>query len=118
MVEGPVTPTYIYRASMPSIERQARLDGDTWWIDLDLGLRVHAVVKIRLRNYSAPELKQPGGIKAKTRALELLYAASTLVVQTYPDQMSHDRWVGTIWLDSVPLHETLLKEGLVRHTPQ
>jgi micrococcal nuclease len=40
-------------------------DGDTFKVDIDLGLRIHCVDKIRLAHVDAPELMTIPGVQAK-----------------------------------------------------
>lgn len=113
-------PTYIYRATMLPREKQKLLDGDTYWMDVDLGLRQHSFWKVRLRNYSCVERDQSGGLKAQEVALELLYGATNIVIQTYKDRLSHDRWVADIWIGGEKeglLGELLCTAGQATYTP-
>jgi endonuclease YncB( thermonuclease family) len=115
-------PCYRYRVEMPPLAKQALMDGDTWWMNIDLGLRVHVLTKIRLKDYSCPERKDPGGAEAKARALTLLYGASVVIVETHKafaqDRAIYDRWEGTVWCDGNHLGEQLFAEGFATHTPQ
>ncbi len=91
-----IVPVYIYRATMLSRDKQLLMDADTFWMDVDLGLRVHAYWKIRMRNYSCPERTTAEGVLAREYAHNILYAAKALIVQTYRDRLSYDRWVEDI----------------------
>lgn len=116
-----MTPQYVYRAIVLPLEKQARLDGDTYAMSVDLGLHVHADWKIRLKDYSCVERKQAGGIEAQRVALALLYGAQEVIIQTHKerlsDRLSHDRWVADVWVDGAPLGELLLEAGVATHTP-
>jgi endonuclease YncB( thermonuclease family) len=116
-----VQPVYRYRVTMLPLAKQARMDGDTWWMDIDLGLRTHLQTKIRLKDYSCPERVADGGPAAKARALALLYAATVIIVETHKafalDRAIYDRWEGVVWVDGVLIGELLLAEGLATYTP-
>jgi hypothetical protein len=112
-----LTPVYQYRITMLPREKQSRLDGDTYWVDMDLGVRQHSHWKLRLRNYSCPERGEPGGLEAWQFALDTLYRAKILIAKTYNDRLSHDRWVSDIWVDGVLLGEILLRAGHATYTP-
>jgi micrococcal nuclease len=91
-----MTPAYRYRATCERV-----IDGDTVVLRVDLGFRVHTIIHLRLRGYSAPELHEPGGQEAKTVALRLLAAAEHIIVETWGK--SFDRWVGDVWVDDQSL---------------
>lgn len=110
-------PSYIYRATMRPLAKQALMDGDTWWMDVDLGLRVHTFTKIRLHRYSAPEMSTPEGPPAKEKALARLYAATSILIQTYHDALSHDRWVADVYVDGQLLGPLLVSDGAVVAVP-
>jgi hypothetical protein len=109
-----LAPFYLYKAKPMPREKQARMDGDTYWMDIDLGLRVHAQVKIRLRDYSAPELNEPKGPETKIIAHDMLYMAKDVLVKTYPDSPTHDRWEGEIFLDGRSMGPWLFELGFVK----
>lgn len=113
-----IEPTYIYRAALLPPVKQAEMDGDTWWMDVDLGMRAHLFVKIRLRNYSCPERMEPGGVAAKEYTLQLLYGAAALVIQTHKDRLSYDRWVADVYADGALLGPLLVAAGHATYTPQ
>lgn len=111
------TPVYLYRAVPLPRDKQRLLDGDTYWLDVDLGLRVHAHWKIRLRNYSCAERGPAGATEAQEAALTALYGASQVIIQTYKDRLSHDRWVADVWVDGRLLGEVLVLGGHASFTP-
>lgn len=112
-----IAPTYIYRAVLLPPAKQAKMDGDTWWADLDLGVRQHSHWKLRLRNYSCPERKDPGGLEAWEYALGILYGATQIIVQTHKDRLSHDRWIADVWVDGQPFGPILVAAGHALETP-
>src|SRR5688500_11396909 len=92
-----MTESYVYRAGLPPYEKQARVDGDTYWMDLDLGLRIWTKTKSRPRGDTTPELSVDGGNAAKDLALGLLYRANQIVVRTSPLPPTHERWKGDLF---------------------
>lgn len=112
-----ITPAYRYRVALLPRAKQARLDGDTWYVDLDLGVRQHSHWKIRLRNYSCPERTEPGGLEAWAFALDRLYAAKNIIMETHLDKLSYDRWVADVWLDGEPFGPILVAAGHAIYTP-
>lgn len=72
------------------------IDGDTAEFDLDLGFGIHYVVRGRLHNVNAPELfsgkNRHNGELAK-KFLEEKLLNTTLIVNTYKDKMTYNRWV-------------------------
>lgn len=112
-----IVPLYQYRAAMLPREKQVEMDGDTWWMDVDLGMRTHVHWKIRLHDYSCPERRESGGVEAKTYALEKLYAAKQIVLVTYKDRLSYDRWVADVYVDGDSLGPMMQLAGYATYTP-
>jgi micrococcal nuclease len=92
-------------------------DGDTLKLDIDLGLRIHCVDKIRLAHVDAPELMTLPGVQAKAfvvRELADLIEAKIFTTR----QEKYGRWLAefryrvqrepTVWRD---LGSVLLREG-------
>jgi micrococcal nuclease len=105
-----IDPCYRYRATVRRV-----LDADTFILDVDLGFRVTASLNIRLNGYDAPELREPRGQEARAFAELLLKEAREIVIETYKDQRSFERWIGDVYLDGVNIAERLIAEGFVKH---
>jgi len=97
-----ITPCYRYRALLDRV-----IDGDTYVLFIDHGFRCWSKQPIRLRNYSAPELNEPGGLEAKERAAGIFAMTTEIVIESYKDQMSFARWVADIYVDGLSLAEKL-----------
>ena len=126
-----VSPLVRVRAHLHTPDRgDAVHDGDTYWFLLDLGVngfREGAQVQdVRLRDYSARELRQGAeldaqgnvirvaGREAQRIAERLLTGAKEIVVQpTTRDK--YGRSVGFVWIDGQSLGEALLAEKAVVH---
>jgi endonuclease YncB( thermonuclease family) len=106
-------------------------DGDTYALLLDGGFRGYPAPWLRLKGFSAPELKQKGGPNARDVAYELLtdHLATTWVVTTkipldlqaklakdYGDSpRSFARYIADVWLaDGVRLGDELVRAGAAR----
>jgi micrococcal nuclease len=75
---------YQYRADLVRV-----LDGDTIDVNIDLGLEVHTLTRIRLAGINAPEKSTPEGLNSK-RFAETWFAENTvegmLVLETVKDR--------------------------------
>lgn len=71
------------------------IDGDTFWAMVDLGFRVHAGLKIRIRQLKAPELNTDDGIAAARKLRAVLPLATPVVLESHgkDGDASYDRWV-------------------------
>lgn len=107
-----VEPAYRYRAHVNRV-----IDGDTYVLDVDLGFRVQAAITVRVFGYDAPEMTGPDklfGHVAKDAAEALLRKAAVIVVETYKDARSFERWVASVYVDGVQVSELLIAEGHVK----
>ena len=100
------TPTYIYRATLVRV-----VDGDTYELLIDLGMRVAHRALVRLHGFYAPESRTAEGQAATARASELLTGQS-LVVQTFKDQQTFARWLADVYVNGRPLPELLREAGV------
>lgn len=80
------------------------VDGDTFDIFIDLGLRRYDYLPVRLRGYNAAELFRPQSpeelesARRATAALAGLILGKPILVRTYKDAMSFDRFVADAFL--------------------
>jgi len=100
-------PVYIYRATLHRV-----IDGDTCVLDIDLGFYVFVGIHIRVRDLRCPEMRTPEGKVAAEKARQILSAATQLIVQSYHDQRSFERWVADLWVDGVSF-KTLMETPAV-----
>jgi micrococcal nuclease len=85
----------VYRCKLRRI-----IDGDTVELDVDLGLRIHRTLTLRLGDIDAPEVRGPerkAGLDA-TETLRDLIQGESLCVRFAGDK-SFDRWVGTLYIE-------------------
>lgn len=103
-------PAYIYRAEVLEVH-----DADTYKVRIDLGFRCAVTIQLRLRGVDAPELPTPEGLKARDAAVALLLqgmAGGQVVVESYKDRRSFERWVCDVWLrDGRSVADVLVEMG-------
>lgn len=80
-------------------------DGDTVKIRTEAGL-----VRVRLQNIDAPELKQAGGRESRDHLRHLAPLGQLVVVQTDGEDKYH-RTLGTVWRGSQNLNLTMVRDG-------
>ena len=109
---------YTYKARVKRVT-----DGDTLWVELDLGFKIKLSQKLRLRGIDAPEMDTEVGRDAERFVKEQLQRVSFVVVTTArPDK--YDRYLSDVfYLEGTKeakevaakgrcLNQELLKEGL------
>lgn len=83
---------YQYRADVLRV-----IDGDTVELSVDLGFNIRHVIRGRLLDVNAPEIfsgtDKANGALAKDFLAQLLSAEPQVVVNTYKDRMTFNRWV-------------------------
>jgi endonuclease YncB( thermonuclease family) len=102
-----IAPAYIYRATLTRV-----IDGDTFEFAIDLGFKVSAVQRIRLRDLFAAEAGTPAGAAATARAHTVLTQAAQIVLVTQKtrrgaDVKTLDRYVADVWVDGQLLADVL-----------
>lgn len=95
---GLVEPCYRYRARATRV-----LDGDTFIADVDLGFATergsHGIlipIRVRIKDLWEPEMKTAAGPAAK-QLLESFVTDVPLIVESYKDTKSMERWVCDVW---------------------
>lgn len=99
-------PSYRYRAELDRV-----VDGDTYVLAIDLGFRIWAHLKVRLRGADAPERGEEGWSDSQAVTQTILEEASEIVVESYKDQQSFERWVCDVWVDGRELAALLIEAG-------
>lgn len=92
-------PCYRYRARATRV-----IDGDTFIAAVDLGFAtergatgISIPLRIRVRNLWCPEHDEKGGEEATAEA-RMLLITQPLVVETFKDERSMERWIADVWL--------------------
>lgn len=84
-------------------------DGDTYWMDVDLGFRGRAVHPIRLMGYDCPESRGPSNLEKEmayqatsvaTLFIQTALHRDALCVRTKKNPDSFGRWIGEVWNES------------------
>lgn len=108
-MDSPIVPGYVYRATGTRV-----VDGDTFIASVDLGFRVTYSCIVRLHGINAPEKNAKGGQSAKL-ALEQLVLNRRLLLSSYKDERSFERWVCDVWnvegANSVNVADALIGAG-------
>lgn len=107
-------PVYVYRAEVLDVH-----DGDTFKLRVDLGFRCAVTIQCRLHGVNCPELNTPEGKAARAFVASLLGASGgagsvydPVVIESYKDQRSFERWVCDVWLlDDRSLADVLVEAG-------
>lgn len=105
-----IEPTYRYRATLKKVK-----DGDTYDMVIDLGFKAAIRVPVRIRNFDTPELRTPDGIRATAAAANILEApGASIVVETYKDQRSFERWIADVYVNGENIGDLLVNQGFAR----
>lgn len=89
------------------------IDGDTVDVDVDLGFKVHALIRIRLAIVDTPERGKPGWSEATAFTKAWFEANPFFVLRTDHDKSGgFDRWLGECYSASgQPISKALLDAG-------
>jgi endonuclease YncB( thermonuclease family) len=103
-----VRPSYVYRATCERV-----IDGDTYDLRADLGFNVFARIRTRLHGANCPELSTEEGRGVRDYVDVLLTGNPSLVMESYKDARSFERWVCDVWLpNGILLSEHLIEKGM------
>ena len=105
-------PQYFYRAKLARI-----VDGDTVYLEVDLGFQVTGHFEFRLAGINTPETRgaeKSAGIAAKNALAALLHDKSLIVHSEKSGK--YGRWLGTLWVPNgdgtmLNVNEELVKTG-------
>lgn len=126
-----MTPGYRYECTVQDV-----YDGDTVFIDFDLGLGVRVGGEgIRLLGIDTPELRgseRPDGLRVRDFVREVLARSPAILIDTVPAKGKRlrrkkelkgkfGRWLGVLWVQVddqwVNLNELLLANGMAKPYP-
>ena len=100
-------PQYIYRAALDRV-----VDGDTYLLRLDLGFYAALTIRVRLHGIDVFEHNTSEGQLAIRYVQEVFaHAPDKILVQSYKDQRSFERWVCDVWVDGTLLADMLRLRG-------
>lgn len=83
-----------YRATLIRV-----VDGDTVYLNVDLGFRVFGAFEFRLYGINCPEKNTPEGKTAKQFAIDWFTQSSVqgqVIVKSFKDPEKYGRWLGLI----------------------
>jgi micrococcal nuclease len=83
--------TYTYKAKVIRV-----VDGDTVWLEVDLGFRMKTINDFRLYGVDTPERGQPGWAEATDFVKKLAPAGTEVLITTYKDPDKYGRWLAEI----------------------
>lgn len=86
---------YSYKATVIRI-----VDGDTVWLEVDLGFRMKTINDFRLYGVDTPERGQPGWSEAKEFVNKMAPPGTEVTIDTYKDPDKYGRWLVEITLQS------------------
>jgi endonuclease YncB( thermonuclease family) len=126
---GGETQEYVYRLVDEGAERV--VDGDTYWLRLDVGFRAWVLAHIRLEGVDTPEMhrgserEREAAVVARQAAVDFLGLPGLgwrIWVQTRPDPGVYGRWQARVWAEGENgekrvLAEELLGAGLATEWP-
>lgn len=105
MIEG--RGEYVYRAKLVKI-----IDGDTIDFALDLGFHTHIVVRTRLLDVDAPEVRgseKPMGLQVKSLVIGFFekWKGDPITVETRKTG-KYGRWLSRIWVGDTYLNDLIV----------
>jgi len=99
---------YEYRATLIRV-----VDGDTVWLDVDLGFDVRRKDSFRLFGIDAPEMGTPEGAAAKDWLLRRL--PSVFMIRTEKDRREkYGRYLVTLIVNGSDINQEMLDQGIAR----
>ena len=69
------------------------VDGDTVWLDVDLGFRMRSQAPFRLYGIDTPEIGQPGRNEATAAAAAMAPAGAEVSINSYKNPDKYGRWL-------------------------
>lgn len=120
-VPSQMQPAYKYRAYCERV-----IDGDTYWLRVDLGFHAALTIPVRLHGVDTPEMNTPEGKAAREFVLHILRPGDVhmdpyelgeeptqLIIESYRDRQSFARWIADVYVaeGGESLAHLLLQEG-------
>ena len=96
---------YEYRATLVRV-----VDGDTVWLEVDLGFDIRRLDSFRLVGINAPEMNTAEGKAAREWLVARLPAV--LMIRTVKDRREkYGRYLATLYVDGTNVNEQMIEEG-------
>lgn len=83
--------TYYYKATVIRW-----VDGDTVWLEVDLGFRMKTINDFRLYCVDTPERGQPGWAEATAFVQKAAPPGTVVQIETYKDPDKYGRWLAEV----------------------
>lgn len=99
---------YFYRAWCEKV-----VDGDTAWMQIDLGFGIHTRQKLRLRGVDAPENDEAGGSKSRKFLQQRLRDPEGVLIRTVKSD-KYDRYLADVFAFGKHVNSTMLRRSLAR----
>jgi len=101
---------YKYKAKVIRV-----VDGDTLWVEIDLGMRISKRERIRLLGINAPETRgdsRPEGIEAKKYLISLIQKNGGSVFVETSKEGKYGRWLGVLYdNDGNDMNQAMIDAG-------
>lgn len=90
------------------------MDGDSVWLDVDLGFRAWLATDFRLYGINAPDRGQPGWSEATAFVTSAAPVGSIVEILSYKDPDKYGRWLAEVFVPDAHLsiNAQLLDAGL------
>ncbi|HET9132393.1 MAG TPA: thermonuclease family protein [Terriglobia bacterium] len=74
------------------------VDGDTIYVEVDLGFTIKMEIELRLEGVNTPEMKTPEGPPAKQVTVDWLAQYDSLIIETEKDKKEKwGRYLAVVW---------------------
>lgn len=88
------------------------VDGDSVWLEVDLGFRMTTINDFRLYGVDTPERGQPGYAEAKAFVNEKAPPGASVLIDTYKDPDKYGRWLADVSAGGLTISPQLILKGL------
>lgn len=91
------------------------VDGDTVDMTVDLGFNVSTNIRIRLAEINAPEMKSTDKLEREMAELSKKFLSEKVlnkeVLLDSSGKDKYGRWIGTIYVNNIPVNQQMVTEG-------
>lgn len=88
------------------------VDGDTIWLNVDVGFRIWTEQEYRLVGVNTPEKGKLNYKEANAFVNALAAAGTTVVAKTYKDEEKYGRWLCDLYVEDIDVDEAIIAAGL------
>lgn len=87
------------------------IDGDTLWLEVDLGFDVRRKDSFRLYGVDTPELPTPEGVAAREFLIEELTKGELRITTIKDRREKYGRYLAVLWIDGENINVRLIEAG-------